>query len=132
MDKSKRTFYSKKRDSLYFHQQGYYFLSNKGTVFISSIIGIFILYILRQSLSSSSSSTTSSPLYSQLLQQPTYTQPSFCHVELCNPSQRCSTWYADPQHLLYDWDNLSKENVYRDVATIKVDPGCNIVSIQVQ
>lgn len=152
MDKSKRKFYSvkwqgaennsfskqqsyyhkKKRDLPYSHQQSRYFLSYKGNVFLNGIIIIFILYILRRSLSSSTSSSSPSSSLIQLLEQPEYTQPSYCHVELCNPSNRCSTWYANPQHSLYDWNDLSKENVYRDVATIKVDPGCNTVSIQVQ
>ncbi|KAI8368248.1 glycosyl-transferase for dystroglycan-domain-containing protein [Radiomyces spectabilis] len=77
---------------------------------------ILVCMLLRSSVSSTAS-------YRQLRDQPTYnTELSLCKARLCNPAQKCSTW--TPGH--YTWSELAEQNLYRDVATIDVDVGCDL------
>ncbi|RCH92298.1 Glycosyltransferase-like 1B [Rhizopus azygosporus] len=56
--------------------------------------------------------------------QPTYEQNSTtCFATLCNPSNKCSTWLPNRP---YDWSELSQAGIFRDLATIQVEFGCEL------
>lgn len=58
----------------------------------------------------------------QLRDQPTYKKhDSSCSVVLCNPLNKCSTWSPNKR---YNWSELSRAGVFRDLSTIKVSTGC--------
>ncbi|KAI7889939.1 glycosyl-transferase for dystroglycan-domain-containing protein [Mucor mucedo] len=60
----------------------------------------------------------------QLREQPTYEKhASSCSVELCNPLNKCSTWLPNQR---YNWSDLSKAGVFRDLSTINVSTGCDL------
>ncbi|RCH92324.1 Glycosyltransferase-like 1B, partial [Rhizopus stolonifer] len=64
-----------------------------------------------------------------LKNQPIYErQAKNCSAVLCNPFKKCSTWFSD-QH--YDWSELSQAGIFRDLATVQVDLGCEL-AIKVQ
>ncbi|KAI9475902.1 MAG: glycosyl-transferase for dystroglycan-domain-containing protein [Benjaminiella poitrasii] len=59
-----------------------------------------------------------------LKDQPSYTRhKGSCSAVLCNPTNKCSTW--TPNHP-YDWSDLSKAGLFRDLSTIQLDPGCEL------
>ncbi|KAI8983692.1 glycosyl-transferase for dystroglycan-domain-containing protein [Pilobolus umbonatus] len=61
----------------------------------------------------------------RLRDQPGYKKHSnTCSVTLCNPSNKCSTWLPGRR---YTWDDLSQANVFRDLSSIEVQPGCELV-----
>ncbi|KAI8066775.1 glycosyl-transferase for dystroglycan-domain-containing protein [Gongronella butleri] len=66
-----------------------------------------------------------------LRDQPAYETLHNCQVRVCNPSQQCITWTAQPNKTLFDATDLAPEHVYRDVASVHVQQGCD-VSLQVQ
>ncbi|RCI01839.1 hypothetical protein CU098_007237 [Rhizopus stolonifer] len=60
----------------------------------------------------------------KLKQQPTYIKhDTLCSVTLCNPTGKCSNWKPD-QH--YTWSDLSQARVFRDLATIQLNKGCQL------
>ncbi|KAI8085147.1 glycosyl-transferase for dystroglycan-domain-containing protein [Halteromyces radiatus] len=173
MDNNKRPFYAVKRQkgttsstsSLFIHNddtdknnhiyQRHHTttLSKRGIFVLTCLIVITSLFLIGRYINASpshlsysdTSTSTSAATRQQLLDQPSYTTPIQCRVQLCNPSQRCSTWYPafDRIHrnndtttdinapVSYDWSDLVQQGVYRDLATIKADSGC-VVSLQVE
>ncbi|ORZ12665.1 glycosyl-transferase for dystroglycan-domain-containing protein [Absidia repens] len=96
-------------------------LSTRGCIALGVVVSVTFILFIRH---------LTKPIASmnQLLSdQPTYTIPTSCHVQLCNPSNRCSTWYPASHHqqeTLYEWSDLVQQGIYRDLATVKVDPTC--------
>lgn len=87
----------------------------KGVFTVIAIVFLFFLLF-------PSGQTKKSSL--QLRDQPTYKKhESSCSVELCNPLNKCSTWSPNKR---YDWSDLSKAGVFRDLSTIQVNIGCEL------
>ncbi|KAG1504845.1 hypothetical protein G6F54_000710 [Rhizopus delemar] len=51
-----------------------------------------------------------------------------CSATFCNPSNRCSTWLPNQP---YGWADLSHSGIFRDLATVHVELGCEL-SIKIE
>ncbi|CAO3596920.1 unnamed protein product [Absidia cylindrospora] len=96
-------------------------LSTKGCIALGVVVSFTFILFIRYL-------TKPTTNMNQLLSdQPIYITPTSCHVQLCNPSNQCSTWYPaahQQQPTLYEWSNLVQQGIYRDLATVKVDRTC--------
>ncbi|KAI8975523.1 glycosyl-transferase for dystroglycan-domain-containing protein [Mycotypha africana] len=86
----------------------------------------YIFYFFSNPLSPDTFEDTNNALNShkQLSDQPIYTRhEGTCSAILCNPVNKCSTWKPNKT---YDWSQLSKAGVFRDLAKIQLSPGCEL------
>ncbi|KAG0175642.1 Glycosyltransferase-like 1B [Apophysomyces sp. BC1034] len=89
--------------------------SDRLTRTLGLIAVVMILVILR--------SFSSERPQQQLRDQPSYSSIHSCQAKLCNPAKRCSTW--SPGH--YERSQLEQKHLYRDVDSIDVDLGCQLL-----
>ncbi len=97
-------------------------LSVKGIVsIIIVVVIIFFLYQLTHKQHNTQHIT--------LKDQPIYKKhKGTCSAVLCNPTNKCSTWKPNHQ---YNWTDLSKAGLFRDLSTIQLDLGC-VLKIKIE
>ncbi|KAI9285457.1 glycosyl-transferase for dystroglycan-domain-containing protein [Umbelopsis sp. AD052] len=91
----------------------------------TTYIAVAVLILFLWSMLHGRSKQVHEPRLISLHDQPNYTPPTHqsCQVKICNPSGVCSMWGPGS----YDWKQLADHSVYRDVASVDVEFGCEAV-----